>query len=65
MGLAVTCHPHPLTHTQSYSDIQMCTDIGESSCLSSAVLRWSLSSFCNREMIFNVSLGEETCSLDP
>ena len=65
MGLAVTCHPHPLMHTQSYSDIQMCTDIGEPSMSRLRRSAMSLSSFCNREMIFNVSLGEETCSLDP
>ena len=57
MGLAVTCHPHPLMHTQSYSDIQMCTDIGEQSMSRLRRSAMSLSSFCNREMIFNVVVG--------
>ena len=41
------------------------TDIGEPSMSRLRRSAMSLSSFCNREMIFNVSLGEETCSLDP
>ena len=43
----------------------MCTDTGESSMSRLRRSVMSLSSFCNREIIFNVSLGEETCSLDP